>query len=184
MQLSVFVSHGRNKHRSVIAYKNNDVGSQTWLRLTQSNLLCAAKELRTYAHRHAHDHKLNAQTGGLLEAYYCVNLSACVYTACACLCVVLGPGGGGSWVFMGRAGAYLLTAAVLAAFSSAYCCKSFHLTFHAEIKIAAKPGRKPMQRDETKACSVSSTLRDDSLKCRSLAGLEKVFFFIDAKWPV
>lgn len=43
-------------------------------------------------------------------------------------------------MFVGRAGAYLLTAAVLAAFSSACCCKTFRLTFHAEIKIADKLG--------------------------------------------
>lgn len=100
----------------------------------------------------------------------------CVHCLCVFVCGFR-AGGGGSWVFMGRAGAYLLTVAALAAFSSAYCCKSFHLTFHAEIKIADELGRKPMQRDETKACSVSSTLRDDSLKCRSLAGLEKSLFY-------
>ena len=48
--------------------------------------------------------------------------SVCV-CVCVCVCVV-------------RAGAYLLTAAALAAFSSACCCRTFRLTFHAEIKIA------------------------------------------------
>lgn len=68
-------------------------------------------------------------------------------------------------VFVGRAGAYLLTAAVLAAFSSACCCKTFRLTFHAEIKIADELERKPMQREEIKASSVSSVLqRDDGIK--------------------
>ena len=43
---------------------------------------------------------------------------------CVSVCVVV------------RAGAYLLTAAALAAFSSACCCRTFRLTFHAEIKIA------------------------------------------------
>lgn len=56
-------------------------------------------------------------------------------------------------------GSYLLTVAVLAAFSSACCCKTFRLTFHAEIKIADKLERKPVQREEIKASSVSTVLR-------------------------
>lgn len=51
--------------------------------------------------------------------------------------------------------AYLLTAAVLAAFSSACCCKTFRLTFHAEIKIADELERKPIQRRKIKADIVS-----------------------------
>lgn len=63
-----------------------------------------------------------------------------------------------------RAGAYLLTAAVLAAFSSACCCETFRWTFHAEIKIADELERKPAQGDEIRASSRSlgSSAGDDA----------------------
>lgn len=90
-------------------------------------------------------------------------------------------------MFVGRAGAYLLTAAVLAAFSSACCCKTFRLTFHAEIKIADKLG------EETGATGGDNKKKNKQpaafprfffsgmteSKCRSLAGVEKSFL-IDA----
>lgn len=61
------------------------------------------------------------------------------------------------------AGAYLLTAAALAAFSSACCCKTFRWTFHAEIKIADKLERKPAQGEEIRASSGSSALQWDDV---------------------
>lgn len=99
---------------------------------------------------------------------------------CNNVCVSVSDGG----VFVCRAGAYLLTAAVLAAFSSACCCKTFRLTFHAEIKIAAELERKPVQREEIKAGSVSSALlRGDKIQvalCRSHAGRRSHFFSHEA----
>lgn len=70
----------------------------------------------------------------------------------------------GVGVFGCRAGAYLLTAAVLAAFSSACCCETFRWTFHAEIKIADELKRKPAQGDEIRASSGSlgSSAGDDA----------------------
>lgn len=70
----------------------------------------------------------------------------------------------GVGVFGCRAGAYLLTAAVLAAFSSACCCETFRWTFHAEIKIADELERKPAQGDEIRASSGSlgSSAGDDA----------------------
>lgn len=78
---------------------------------------------------------------------YCVLHQAYALLLCKLVCVCwdpwLGnkvcvfPNGG---VFVCRAGAYLLTAAVLAAFSSACCCKTFRLTFHAEIKYSGQAG--------------------------------------------
>lgn len=83
---------------------------------------------------------------------------------CVCVCV-----------FMQRAGAYLMTAAALAAFSSACCCKSFHLTFHAENKIADEPRKKPMLRDQITASSVSSALQTASLSVDPWRGWKSLF---------
>lgn len=79
---------------------------------------------------------------------------------------------------MQRAGAYLMTAAALAAFSSACCCKSFHLTFHAENKIADEPRRKPMLRDQITASSVSSPPQAASFSVDPWRGWKSLFFFV------
>lgn len=62
-----------------------------------------------------------------------------LFIVCVCVWLCFGGGGGNRECvcvsdLLERAGAYLLTAAVLAAFSSACCYKSFHLTFHADQK--------------------------------------------------
>lgn len=102
----------------------------------KSNLLCAAGELGE-----------STCSGGTADIIECAKL---LFACTPLLCFQLGEGGNRGvcvWVcvcmcvFIGRAGAYLMTAAALAAFSSACCCKSFHLTFHAENKIADEPRR-------------------------------------------
>lgn len=144
----------------------------------KSNLLCAAGELG--------ETTLGGGTADIFAAARqmrksdSVNFSACVHTV-----GVLGWGEGGNYararvcvcmcvrVFMQRA--YLMTAAALAAFFSACCCKSFHLTFHAENKIADVPRRKSMLRDQITASSVSSTLQAASLSVDPWQGWRSLF---------
>lgn len=104
----------------------------------KSNLLCAAGELGGKVRAAAEPLTLSNAQNFCLRAHRCCCFQlgegggcrgVCVWV-CVCMCV-----------FIGRAGAYLMTAAALAAFSSACCCKSFHLTFHAENKIADEPRR-------------------------------------------
>lgn len=139
----------------------------------KSNLLCAAGELgETALGGGTADISAAARKNAqkLLRKLLCVRAHRwCVFSS--------GEGGNCVCVFMQRA--YLMTAAALAAFSSACCCKSFHLTFHAENEKADEPRRKPTLRDQITASSVSATLEAASLKCRSPARVKKSCFLSD-----